>query len=369
MNKRIKQTPVERLLVYRLGSLGDTLMALPALRLIRECHPGAEITLLTNVPSQSKAAPLISVLENTDLYQQVISYPLNLRSLPRLRVLQREIAARKFQVAFHLAEDRGRVKDLRDYVFLRLCGIPRVVGTSWNGGPTRRGAGDYEWEAHRLLRRVAPLGTVDLNVDKWWDLGLTAGEMARADELVMGVDKPFLAVSQGTKVEANDWTEPNWTTLLRAINARWPGLSLVMLGSAEEWQRAERCSRDWKGSRVNLCGQSAPRVSGAVLRHARLFIGHDSGPTHLAAVMGVPCVSIYSARNVPGKWFPRGENNSILYHQTECFGCRLETCVEQAKKCILSITVEEVLQAVGGHLATDGAGLARKAGAEKLTHA
>ncbi len=85
--------------------------------------------------------------------------------------------------------------------------------------------------------------------------------------------------------------------------------------------------------------------------------------------MGVPCVSIYSARNVPGKWFPRGENNSILYHQTECFGCRLETCVEQAKKCILSIAVDEVLQAVSGHLATDGAGLARKAGAEKLTHA
>ncbi len=259
MNKRIKQTPVERLLVYRLGSLGDTLMALPALRLIRECHPGAEITLLTNVPSQSKAAPLISVLENTDLYQQVISYPLNLRSLPRLRVLRkREIAARKFSgVAFHLAEDRGRVKDLRDYVFLRLCGIPRVVGTSWNGGPTRRGAGDYEWEAHRLLRRVAPLGTVDLNVDRVVGIwSLTAGEMARADELVMGVDKPLSGGEPGEpRWRPDDWTEAQLDDIVAghqcAVAGKLSTGDVGIGGRNGSRGRGGALAGFWKGSRVN----------------------------------------------------------------------------------------------------------------------
>jgi ADP-heptose:LPS heptosyltransferase len=93
---------------------------------------------------------------------------------------------------------------------------------------------------------------------------------------------------------------------------------------------------------VNLCGLLAPRESAAVLSRARIFIGHDSGPMHLAAAVQTPCVAIFSARNKPRVWFPYGRQHRVVYHQTDCWGCGLETCTVERKKCLTSITVEEV---------------------------
>ena len=79
---------------------------------------------------------------------------------------------------------------------------------------------------------------------------------------------------------------------------------------------------------------------------ARVYVGHDSGPMHLAAAMQTPCVAIFSARQRPGVWFPYGPQHRVLYRQVSCGNCGLETCVVEGKRCILSIGVEKVLGAV-----------------------
>lgn len=88
------------------------------------------------------------------------------------------------------------------------------------------------------------------------------------------------------------------------------------------------------------------RESAAVLKHATVFVGHDSGPMHLATSVGVPCVAIFSSRNKPGVWFPYGNNHQVLYHMSDCYGCGLDVCERYNKKCITSITPEEVTNAL-----------------------
>jgi lipopolysaccharide heptosyltransferase III len=97
---------------------------------------------------------------------------------------------------------------------------------------------------------------------------------------------------------------------------------------------------------VNLCGKLSPRESAAVLARAKLFLGHDSGPMHLAAAVGIPCVAVFSARNRPRMWFPWGSQHEVIYHRTDCWGCDLDTCIEQKKKCLTSILPAEVLGVV-----------------------
>jgi len=97
---------------------------------------------------------------------------------------------------------------------------------------------------------------------------------------------------------------------------------------------------------INLCGQLTPRESAAVFARSRIFIGHDSGPMHLAAAVNTPCVAIFAARNIPRVWFPYGEQHRVLYHHVDCAGCELETCIVQKKKCLTSITVDEVLSEI-----------------------
>jgi heptosyltransferase-3 len=183
-------------------------------------------------------------------------------------------------------------------------------------------------------------------------LWLTTAERVLAAEAI-GADAfsvPMLAVSVGTKVQAKDWGRENWRMLLARLARALPEYALLLVGAAEESEASEFAADGWRsaggGVAVNLCGKLTPRESAAAISFARIFIGHDSGPMHLAAAVQVPCVAIFAARNIPRVWFPFGEQHRVIYHRVDCMGCGLETCIVEGKKCILSITVDEVMSAV-----------------------
>jgi ADP-heptose:LPS heptosyltransferase len=67
---------------------------------------------------------------------------------------------------------------------------------------------------------------------------------------------------------------------------------------------------------------------------------------HLAACAGVPCVIAFSARGLPGVWYPAGQQHKILYRRVTCSGCNLESCVVEARRCLTSITVDDMATAV-----------------------
>jgi ADP-heptose:LPS heptosyltransferase len=347
----LRWTQVQRVLIYRLGSLGDTVVALPCFHHIARAFPNAERRLLTNTPVRAKAAAAATILGDSGLIHDYIDYPVGMRK-PR-EVLAVRAAIRYFrpQALIYLSSLRGYRTAQRDKLFFRLCGIPELIGFPESEQDCLRkqlpGSDDLEPEAARLAQSIHRLGLVQLDDPSNWDLGLTPAELSRADTLVASLGTgPLLAVSVGTKVQANDWGEENWTSLLARMASHLPDHKLLLIGAAEEAALSERVAMAWRGRSLNLCGFISPRESAAVMRSAALFLGHDSGPMHLAAATGVPCAAIFGARNLPRVWFPYGSRHRVIYHRTDCAGCRLETCIEQKKKCILSITVEEALAAV-----------------------
>lgn len=341
-----------KILVYRLGSLGDSLLCLPSLKAIRAAHPHAHITILTNRPVHSKAPPIRAVLEHMGLADGYLDYPVGTRDWRELFQLRRKIAMERFDFAVNLTAARGRFVALRDLIFFLTAGISRVYGTPWrrrdlySQKDTR--SGRYEWEASRLYRRVTRWSTVDIEHDALWDLLLTEKENAAAREALrpLGLAGGFLAISFGTKVEVKDWTEEKWLELIGILSKKYPRLAVVAVGSEEESERTTRCLAAWEGPWINLCGRLSVRSVAAVLSRARLFLGHDSGPMHLAATVGVPCVAIFSARNLIGQWFPRGTRNLVFYRDVPCSGCELQVCLAEGKKCILGIRPIEVARAV-----------------------
>jgi glycosyltransferase involved in cell wall biosynthesis/ADP-heptose:LPS heptosyltransferase len=277
----------------------------------------------------------------------------------------------------YLASPKGGIfTSLRDYFFFRFCGISKVVGVPFSRSTLRSlpvpGTNLYTSRTSRAMEALGELGQLDVKDPRAWDLRLTHEESAEAQSLLAkhGISSPFLAVSAGTKMPSKDWEEHRWMELMQRLAAEYPGLPLVLLGVTEEWERSERLMGIWSGPKANLCGKTSPRVSAAVLVNAVAMVCHDSGPMHLAATMGVPCVAIFSARAKPGEWFPRGENHVVLYHKTPCWDCGLEECIEKKKLCILSITVDEVFVPVLQQLARRGifarSESAKRAGAEGM---
>jgi len=370
-----------RVLVYRLGSLGDMLVALPALHLVARAFPEAERRMLTNFPVSSKAPAAAEILEGSGLVQGYMRYAVGTRSVWELLGVWWNIVRWRPQVLVYLAAPRGVKAAQRDEAFFRLCGVRRIVGVPLTEGMQRNyygaatggkdhamGDGHLEPEAGRLARCIGQLAAAGdiadpgrLNDPTSWDLRLSAEERERAAGAI-GVEAlavESIAVSVGTKVQAKDWGKENWRALLGRMAAEFPGRALLLLGAAEESEASEFAAEGWRekggGVVVNLCGRLSPRESAAAIARARLFVGHDSGPMHLAAAVGTPVVAIFAARNIPRQWFPFGKQHQVVYHRVECWGCGLETCIEQQKKCLMSIGVDEVMGVVRGALSKGSA--------------
>ncbi len=354
-----------RILIYRLGSLGDTVVALPCFHLIARRFPQADRRTLTNLPVAARAPAMSEVLRHSGLAHGWLAYPLASRTPRQWFPLLRAIRQWQPDLLIYLAEPRGGRAVYRDLLFFRLCGIHRVIGAPLSRRMREHQvarSGYLEYESQRLARCLAELGDAALDSPASWDLRLTDLELSKAGAVLSAAGlsrRPFLACSIGTKVEVKDWGPARWSRLLARLTREFPGLGLVLTGSAEEAALSESVARRWRGPVLNLCGKTTPRETTAVFQRAVAFAGHDSGPMHLAAAAGIPCTAVFSARNLPRVWFPYGSHHRVIYHRTACAGCQLDRCLQWGRRCIESITVSEVYRQAAPMLA---AGLDRRDG-------
>lgn len=304
--------------IYRLGSLGDTIVSLPCFHAIARATPGTQRIALTNVPVSSKAAPLEGILGGSGLIDGRVAYPVGTRSFKALWDVRRQLKASGADTLYYLTPARGLAAAWRDWLFFKLCGFKRVIGAPLTPDLQRNRvvneAGHLERECVRLARCLVRLGPIDLQDRRMWDLNLTPQERQQAGALITPLSEhPFLAINMGGKVAKNDWGIGNWLHLLQALSASQPALGLLIVGAAEDNERAQQIAQVWQGSVVNGCGQLSPRESAAAMEGAALFIGHDSGPMHLAAAMGVKCIGLFGDNNPPAKWHPFGQGNTAIH--------------------------------------------------------
>ena len=344
------ESPVRKVLIYRLGSLGDTVVALPCFHLIERTFPAAERVLLTNFPVHAKAPPAAAVLGDSGLVHGYMRYTVGTRHVGQLLRLAWQIRRFKPDVLVYVMPARPLPSVRRDQLFFRLAGVHRFVGLPGLEELEHQDGledGHLEPEASRLARALVELGDAQTGELANWSLRLTAAERAQAStSLGPLTERPMMVCGPGTKMQAKDWGQENWRALLTQLHAEYPSYGLALIGAQEDAEVSEYAARNWDGPKVNLCGKLSPRETAAVLEHAAVFLGPDSGPMHLAACAGVPCVIAFSARGLPGVWYPTGKQHQVIYHQTSCYGCNLETCTVEGRRCLTSITVAEMAAAV-----------------------
>jgi ADP-heptose:LPS heptosyltransferase len=312
----------QRIVIYRLGSLGDTVVALPCFHKVAQVWPDAERIVLTNFPVSSKAAPLEVILREGGLIHEAIAYPVGTRSIGRLWLLAKHLRSLNADVLVYLTPPRGLVNAFRDWIFFKFCGFKAIVGAPLTGDlQTCRQIGTdvrvVERECERLARCLHALGPIDLDDPQMWNLRLTDAEL-RAGSAVLATlaSAPYFAVNMGGKAKEKDWGAGNWRALLERLGEDYPDAGLLIVGAAEDSERAQNVADAWAGPVVDACGKLSPRESAAAMRHAVAFIGHDSGPLHLAAAEGVRCVGLFGNFNEPKRWHPRGTHHRIIHRMS-----------------------------------------------------
>jgi heptosyltransferase III len=309
---------METVLIYRLGSMGDTVVALPCFHKIAATYPNARRIVITNRPVAASAAALEQILGGSGLVHGYIDYALGLRNPLGIARLAREIRNSEARVLIYLTDRPQLLGVLRDLAFFRLLGLGPIIGAPIRNHERRcrvdEKTGMQEPEAERLARCLAPLGRIDLDDAHAWSLNLQPDEIQRALQSVSSLrGGTFIAVHAGTKDAAKDWGQDKWAELLAGLSREHTDLGLVFVGAADEAARCTGLAAHWRGPTLNLCGKLPPRCSAVVLSRAMLFIGHDSGPMHLAASQGTRCVALFGDHEPPRRWHPYGSSHRIIH--------------------------------------------------------
>jgi len=344
------------ILIYRVGHLGDTIIALPSLWAIRRNFPRAHLALLSNSYVLGTRVSPDLVLPQNGLIDEWLTYPSDDRNGNRMSLLRLLFSLRKgkFDTLVYLAPRMRRPRDVRrDLAFFRVAGIRNVLGAI--GFEKLPSAQDdklptVEHEADHLLQRLALSGiSISQNGAAKIDLELTSEEHTSADTWLRqqapgySIGTSFIGFCPGSKWPSKVWPEERFTEVgRRLIQER--DVYPIVLGGPEDRELADRLISAW-GRGASAAGVLSPRQAAAALSRCAMYVGNDTGTMHLAAAVGTPCVAIMAAQDWPGRWEPYGKGHTVLRRNVPCAGCMLKVCVAEGMRCLKEISVEEVVQA------------------------
>ena len=347
-----------RILVFRIGHLGDTLLSLPALRAIRAAHRDASLVLLTNRETSRATVTAWDVLEPAGVFDDVLFFPVPSRMSDFVTLARRVRRLKPSRLYYLPPLPRTRAQTLRDRVFFRVgCGIRDLVGLEPTGPhPVRDAHGGLvrmAKESDRLVDWVAPALPASAIDRRATRLEPAAGDRLRADQLLREAGlsgSRLVAIGPGSKSQATQWPIDRYEEVGRRLLRIHPDLRLLVFGAPHERSLAGTLCRAWGASAVNLAGSVTLSQSAAMLERCLLYVGNDTGTMHLAASVGTPCVAIFSARDNPGRWEPVGDGHTVLRHEVPCAGCLLSTCVEHDQACLKAVSVDDVVEAAAAGL-------------------
>jgi len=343
--------------IFRMGSLGDTLVALPAIRAVRQHFPGRRIVYVTQAPASQSFLPARDILEGSGLCDSFLVYPApSLSDVNGLFDALRKVRAEGIREIVYLTPARRKHQVARDWLFFFLAGARRFYGfrAAWNAEAYTVKSPDspIRSEVDRILDDVAKDG-ISLQGDPTLglELGLSNEEVGQGEAFLRARRRrdgqPVIAMGVGSKMPAKLWPAERYAQVVESLTKQYDPF-FVFLGSQAEREVCDQVLAS-AGSGTNAAGDLSVRESCAVLRHCDLYVGNDTGTMHLAASEQVPCIALFTARTNPGRWYPYGKNHIVLRKTVPCAGCMLEVC-DKDNLCLKLIETAEVTAAASAVL-------------------
>jgi heptosyltransferase III len=287
---------MDRILVIRGGAIGDFILTLPALKALRDGYPDAHIEIL--------GYKHIAVLAENRFYAQAV------RSIEYGPLSS--FFAKNSKISPALADYFASFDLVITYLYdpaqifennLRRCGVRNLLG-----GPARIvETGGHA--ARQLARSIEELGIRVADLAE--KIFLSEEDRQFGREFLQTTSQPIVAIHPGSGSKDKNWPLQNWIELFSReywhVEKR-PSL-IVISGEADKAQTTQ-LEYIWKDLDVRFAKNlPLPHLAG-MLQHS-IFIGHDSGISHLAAAAGANCILLFGPTD-PNVWAPRNENVQIV---------------------------------------------------------
>jgi ADP-heptose:LPS heptosyltransferase len=336
-----------RILILKLDHIGDMLLGMRAFREIRNAWPGAGITLVCS-PANASFAAKLEIADNI-VACRFFEDRSHIQRPPNGVLLQRfrDLRLPAFDIAIDLRFG-DETRFLLDHVEARfVCGfftknIDRKLDVSVRieNVPEQRIPSDPK-NLHDETRLLLLARTV---IEAFGHTRHPIHTIAADDTCVPFKDTAYAVLAPAAGAEIKQWPNESFAAAGRRLIGN--GLSIVLVGDRTSQADCDAIARQIGSERVrDLSGKLPLEQLPDVLRHARLFIGNDSGPGHLAAALDVPAVIVFSGAVNIETWQPRGRNAVALRADIECSPCYLAKKADcrNERRCLTAISPEYVV--------------------------
>jgi lipopolysaccharide heptosyltransferase I len=345
--------PYRNILLIKPSSLGDIVMALPALSSLRRSFPQAKITWLVR-------PEFAAILEGHPHLDEIILF-------------DRKFLARAWRdpAAFKgLTSLISRLRRARFDVVLDLQGLFRTASLAWLSGCKKRFGPVWRQElAHHFYTTKIPprlewvhvidyyaklieaMGAGDRRVEFTLPEKPAAAASARSLLSQHKIDlERYAVIIPGSAQVSKCWPADRFAALADRLAAEH-GLTVVATGGKSESAMIEQIRSLAKHSIVNLAGQTSLPELVEVLRQTKLVVSNDTGPGHIAGALGLPLVMMFSWSN-PLRVGPYGRPECVVARDVTSRGLAIKS--RDPQHAIQHITFDEVYAKVREQLCRVG---------------
>ncbi|HAA67666.1 MAG TPA: glycosyl transferase family 9 [Planctomycetaceae bacterium] len=326
-----------RILITRTSAVGDCILTLPMLCALRKHYPRAMLAWVT------EPGPAQLLGEHPDLDQLLVVSKGWLKSLTRIK------------------EIRKTLQELQIDTVLDPQSLTKSAALGWLSGATRRigfarprGRELALWlnrEHHlpaaphivdaqlELLQQLnIKTGAARFRLPAWPEAESVAEQFVRRSHLGGG----FVVLNPGAGWESRVWPAESYGRLARMLGEQLNLPSAVVWSGSDERSAADRI-QEKSGGHAVLAPPTTLRELAGILRRARLFVGSDTGPLHLAGAVGTRCVGLYGTTH-PDASGPYGDHHQVV----QAYFQKYQTSRERRRAtndAMQAITPETVFQA------------------------
>lgn len=354
----INPASVRRILVTKLRHHGDVLLASPVFQVLAHRMPHAEIDALVYGDTRDMLAghPAITRVHGIDRAWKRAGLAAQSR---QEGALLRALQSRRYQLLVHLTDH------------WRGAWLAQALRPRWSVAPARDNA-LWRWcfSHHYKAPRGTPRHTVELNLDALRRLGLYPEEgekalvmnpgpdaQAKVDALLASAGlapKGFIQVHPTSRWLFKAWTETRNAELLRRLARDGHRVVVTAAPDAREKAIVGRILAEAGVAVTDLSGALTLREMAALSARARLFVGVDSAPMHIAAAMGTPVVALFGPSG-EHEWGPWRVPHRVVTSAHPCRPCGNDGCGgSKVSECLTTLEVGRVHSAVNELLATAG---------------
>lgn len=320
---------------------------MPVANLLRKHFPRAFIAWLVN-------DSLVGLLKNCPAIHAII--PFHRRRwtsparMPEFCQYLRKLRRQHFDMTIDL---QGL---LRSGVVTKATGAARRIGLSdaregshWFYNEVVPVPRDVTHAVDRYLLAVKHLGLPVAPVE--FPFGESDGDKRGVDEFLRSHsadNSPLIGLCPGARWDNKRWPAESFARLASELSARGSGHRVVLIGGGVEAGLLQSIASGSVAHPIVMAGALPLNRLIELIRRCRLFVGNDTGPTHIAAALRVPTIELFGPTDpaLTGPHASQGGHTIVLGKTIECAPCLKPSCANRNPlECLKSIRVEEVIAA------------------------